>query len=60
MSEHEDKIMDLLVSAHNQYCELTKDDERAQIVDNSDWSHHIRSLQRIIAGRVFKREHPEV
>ena len=57
--ERELKLMNGLADIHNEYLELEKNNPQHHS-DLLDWVKAIHDLQRIIATRITRIEHPEI
>lgn len=53
-TEQEEKVMQLLVTAHNEYCKLDLINE----MDQQEWTRAIHQLQHILIYRNAKRMYP--
>ena len=56
MNEQEEKIMNALVLIHRDFLEL----EQTHPCDLPDWVDAIHTLQRVIVGRIVRRDYPEI
>lgn len=52
--KNEQKIMDLLVEAHNIFTDLKKTHPSEEL----DWTNGIHTLQRLMGQRVLRRDYP--
>ena len=55
MTKEEKEVLDLLSEAHNKFADITQ----THPADMQDWEHGIHQLQRIIMGRITRRDYSE-
>lgn len=54
-TDKEQKIMDLLVEAHNNFIGL----ERKHPMEITEWVSNLHKLQDLLGARVLRRDYPE-
>jgi len=54
-TDKEQKIMDLLVEAHNNFIELDK----THPMEITEWVSNLHKLQDLLGARVLRRDYPE-
>jgi len=54
-TDKEQKIMDLLVEAHNNFIEL----ERTHLIEMTEWVSNFHKLQDLLGARVLRRDYPK-
>ena len=55
-TDKEQKVMDLLVEAHNNFIEL----ERTHPMEIMEWVSGLHKLQDLLGARVLRRDYPEI
>lgn len=55
-TDKEQKIMDLLVEAHNNFIEL----DRTHPMEITEWVSNFHKLQDLLGLRVLRRDYPEI
>ncbi len=53
-TEQEQKIMDLLVEAHNKFIEL----ETTHLMETTEWVSSLHKLQDLLGARILRRDYP--
>ena len=55
-TKEEQDILDLIVKAHNKFCELKTGHSEESI----EWKEGIHKLENVLIGRVVSRDYPDV